>query len=255
MMRHLLRLCAPVCLFFVAAAGIASAQLPVPSKWGDHTSMRGLTVGPYLAFGPTLTVGAPNSLKVNPRLTYRLGADASYPLTPVIAATFALGLDSRATEMYQYDNEDFYEIVRVNYFSLTPGFSFRSFWLGLNMGIPVGGKRTLAINGESTEMELDFDEHSPFFSQAPFERDTAGLAFPLEPNFMLSPSIGARIPITESELGWLGIEVSISYTLNELFERSSEHPGDNSADYHMPAIHAGVFYKFGIPGTQHPAGE
>jgi|GEM_PF-1526458 len=250
-MRSPFRLLLCLCVVSLATAS-AGAQVPTPSKWGTRTSTRGLTVGPYATFGAAMTIGAPNSLKVEPRFAYRLGADATYPLTTGISATLGLGLDSRATEMYHYNQEELYEIARVNYFSITPGFAFRTFWLGLNMGIPAGGGRTLNLNEET---DLDFDEESPLYNnpflQAPFERDTAGLAFPLKPNFMLEPRIGARIPVMESESGWLGVDVSLGYTLNELFERSSDHPGDSDADYHMPSIHVGLSYKFGIPGTQH----
>jgi hypothetical protein len=194
-----------------------------------------LSVGLGFAGGISMTIDAPENWKLAPgNFAYRTGVDVSYPLTPSIGATLGLGLDSRATKLYWYSDKTLWESRRVDYFSITPGFRFSSFFLGLNLGIPMGGARFWQNAADVGEQSIDLDN------------DADKLLV------MIEPRVGVVVPVLDEEIGWLGLSFTAGYNLNNMSDRIDFMPGSarkTTLGTQTLSAHLGLTWQFGIPGT------
>lgn len=210
-----------------AAIGVtvASARLAAQTDYSGRMSTAMLSVGVTTGFGASGITDAPTGMKIPPIFAYRVGAAATYPLTPVIGATLDLGLDSRGWKERDIGDEHFYTITRLSYFTLTPGFRFSAFWVAFNVGFPMSGTATTKLGSNATEQSSDI-------SDAALDQ----LAI------LMEPRIGAVVPLMDEEIGWLGLLISGGYGLTPL----TDFTGD---DRHLYSGHLGLTWQFGIPGT------
>ncbi len=216
--------CAAIVLvLFVAATANGSAQ----TDYSNRLATSSLTVGASTLFGASMIIDPPQGSKVSPIFSYKISADATFPLTPVITAGLGLGYESRGMKIRNESNSDIYNITRVGYFSIFPGFGFSAFRIGLNMGIPMGGTNSVKLGTGGTETVTEM---------ATAQTDSL--------EFLLEPRIGATVVLLEDKTGWLGLVISAGYSLNEL--RSTGGIGD----FHMVSGLIGVTYQFTIPGTK-----
>lgn len=214
-------------LFAVAAA---DAQ----TSYSESKASTMLTVGVGFEGGMSLTLDPPIEWKVGPTFAYRAGINTSYPLTSTISATLGLGLDSRGAAQSWYDNALVTNTVRVNYFSLFPGFRFSAFALGVNIGLPLGGVRTWQDGSENPQVQRKLD------------RSIDGL------KTMIEPRIGAVIPLVDQPVGWLGFSIFLGYNLNDIstsFDVISGQVEGSEVSSNTLSAHLGLTWQFGIPGT------
>ncbi len=231
-MHHLVSRLARLCGIAVLFGGASAPLLHAQKDFSDREATAGLTAGAEFNGGASLIIKPPEGRKLAPVFAWRAGLTMTYPLAPVISAGLSLGLDSRGTELHYPDASEFYTISRVTYFSITPSLSFRSFYLGLNMGVPMSGSNTSRSGQLAAESSVDMTDTE-------FERV----------EFLLEPRIGAVIPLLDDENGWLGLNITAGYSLTTLFDYG-EGPADIIGDYHMASLHLGVTYQLAIPGTR-----
>jgi hypothetical protein len=204
----------------LSIAGTAHAQTDYSGRLATAT----LTVGPSFEGGASMVLDSPEGWKIKPIFAYRFGVVATYPLTPVIGATFGLGYENRGSRYHFYANADAFRDVHISYFTITPGFKFSAFALQLNLGLPLGGYVTTP--SQTTD-----------FTTA--ENDKI--------NFMVEPRLGAVIPLMENQSGWLALTIMGGLTVSELSDRGPV--SSSMGDDHNWAAYLGVNYQFSIPGT------
>jgi hypothetical protein len=202
------------------------APLMGQTNYSKRKATRNYSVGVGLAGGAAMIISPPDGLKVGPLLATRFGVDVSIPVSGTVTPMLSLGLDSRGTELHAESNSDAYTLTKTRYFYLTPGITFSSFYLGLNIGLPSGGATELS-NGTSVD-----------FSDADKDKMLA----------VLEPRIGAVIPVVDEEIGWLGIVFSGGYNLNPIFDGQQDLP-DNGGNFQSVSAHLGITWQFAIPNT------
>ncbi|MCC7437802.1 MAG: hypothetical protein IT211_04830 [Armatimonadetes bacterium] len=202
------------------------APLIGQTNYSKRKATRNYSVGVGIAGGAGMIISPPDGLKVGPLLATRFGVDASLPVSGTVTPMLSLGLDNRGTELHAESNSDAYTLTKTSYFYLTPGITFSSFYLGLNIGLPMGGATELA-NGTSID-----------FSDADKDKMLT----------VLEPRIGAVIPVVDEEIGWLGIVFSGGYNLNPMFDYQEDLP-DNAGNFQSVSAHLGITWQFAIPNT------
>jgi hypothetical protein len=193
-----------------------------------------LTVGLSFTPGAAISLEAPELWKIGPIFAWRAGVDALYPLTPVISASLGFGLDHRGTALRWHNDKTMWEERFVDYFHITPGFQFSSFWMGISFGFPSGGVRRWQNFSDGPEQSTELDT------------DVNKLAT------MIEPRIGAVVPIMDEEIGWLGLTVGAGYNLSDISESKTFLPGafeKQNVGSQTVSLHLGVTWQFAIPGT------
>lgn len=223
----------PIILAAVAAflGVLVAPALRAQTDYSSRKATSFLTVGLGLAGGASMILDPPEGSKVGPIFAYRITAETGYPLSPSISALLGLGLDNRGTRLRSFANTDVYTDTRVGYFAVTPGFSFSSFYIGMNFGFPMSGGYTSKSGPGAAEQSRDMTD-------AEFEKVET----------LLEPRIGAVIPIINNKTGWLSLSVIGGISLNELIDRG-EVTADAAGDLKMVCGQIGVSYQFSIPGT------
>ena len=220
-----------------AAALIGLGGVPGLQAQTDYSS-RGatqfLTVGPAFAGGASLHFAAREGTKLGPLFAYRITAEAGYPLGGAIRAQLGFGWDSRGIKERSPDNTEVYTKSRVNYFAITPGFGLSAFYLGMNIGFPMGGSVT-------TKGGPDDEEDTQDMSDAAFDKVEV----------LLEPRIGATVNLFEERSSWLALTIMGGISLNELMDRGDlpNSGADGIGDYHLATMQLGLTYQFSIPGT------
>lgn len=234
-MRHHPSLCL---LLLAVATSWLHAQDADPGpidEYGDRLSTKMLSVGLGVAGGVTMSLDPPQNWKVKPVLAWNAGLHASYPLTPIVKAGLNVGLENRGTKYHWYNDSRLWEIRHVNYLTITPGFMFDALYLGMNIGLPMGGSRVWQPSPEDRERTLEL------------ETDADSLLV------MLEPRLGAVVPLMDEEVGWLGLTVMVGYNLSNLSDHKDflpvEYRGQKRST-ETPSFMLGVTWQFGIPGTE-----
>ncbi len=218
-----------------AVVGRVYSQDSQVDEYGDRKATSMLSIGAGFGGGVSMNFEPPKNWKVKPLFSYRAGVDALYPLTPVISASLGLGLESRATKYHWYNDNLLWEIRRVNYFAVTPGFQFSAFYLGVNLGFPMGGARTWQLGDGDREREVEL------------KSDTDSLLF------MVEPRIGAVIPVLDDDIGWLGVTIMAGYNTSDLSEKPDFLPAESinrPTVTQTASFQLGVTWQFAIPGTE-----
>lgn len=211
----------PVPLLLMAIFGLLAGPHLLTAQ-GDFSGMHAtssLTAGVQFAGGASMTIDPPEGRKVKPLFAWRLGADATYPLTPVIMANLGFGLDSRGTRLHPPNDADVYTDTRIDYFYLNPGFRFGAFYTGFSFGFPMSANTTTHTGAEAT-VSSDILET------------------------MLEARLGAVITLLDVEPGWLGLSVVGGFALNDFSTVVS-----TTESQQFVALHLGLGWQFAIPGT------
>lgn len=202
------------------------APLVGQTNYSKRKATRNYSVGIGFAGGASMILSPPEGSKVMPIFAPRFGIDASLPVSQTVTPMLSIGLDNRGTGLYAESNSDFYTLTKPTYFYLTPGITFSSFYLGLNIGLPMGGE-TEGASGNSVD-----------FSDATKDKMLT----------VLEPRIGAIIPIVDEEIGWLGITFTGGYNLNPILDGQQDLP-DQGGNFQSVSAHLGITWQFAIPNT------
>ncbi|MDB5035413.1 MAG: hypothetical protein JWQ98_2654 [Chlorobi bacterium] len=207
---------------------------PSASRYFDRRSTADLTIGAGYALGGSTFLDPAENWKITPVTSYKFGVDITYPLAPIASAALSLGLDSRGGKSTWYQTSEIWDTRRVSYFSINPGIILSGFYIGINFGVPLGGTRTWHNGAEDRTYAQDID---------------AGYNKLLT---MVEPRIGAVLPLTDQDIGWLGLTLMAGYNLNDISENRSFLPGeDPKKTYSTQTVAAqiGLTWQFSIPGT------
>lgn len=190
----------------------------------DREARAGLTIGPGIQTGASMTLDSKQGYKIKPVFAYKLEAHATYPLTPIINAGLGLGYESRGTREHVFDRSDIWQDYRVGYFTINPSFSFSGVNMGFVFGFPVGGGIT-NYGGAS----FDFDESDDI-------------------PVMIDARLEGVIPIYDDEVGWLSLVFGGGYSLNELID----YPEGTElfGDWNHVSGHIGFRFEFLVPDTE-----
>ncbi len=222
-------------IFFLATLIAAGGALHAQTESGGvEMASSFLTLGPAVAGGASMSLYPPEGLKVAPTSAYRFGAEMVYPLTDVIGGTMGLGYDSRAIRLRSLNSADIYQTTRVGYFSMMPGVHFNAFWLGLNIGLPLGASLT-------RQMGTGMPASTTAMSDEDFK----------QVEVLVEPRIGVLVPVYQSGSGWLGISFSAGISLNDFLYRDDlpVNPDHELGNYQIVSALLGITYQFAIPGT------
>ena len=207
----------------------ATSPLYAQSDYSARPGSSHLTIGPGVALGASMALDAMEGSKIKPIFAYHAGVDATYPLSPNIASTLSLGIESRGTQIHPHNASQAYQNTRISYFHLTPGFTFSSFYIGLNVALPTGGSI------ETSETSTDMTE------AAEDKLET-----------LIEPRVGVIIPIMDSIIGWMGITLTGGISLDEYIdrgERSDDQDSDAYGNFQNASLYLGTTFQFAIPGT------
>lgn len=207
----------------------ATSPLSAQTDYSNRLASSQLTVGPGFALGASMILSPDDRFKISPIFSYHVGVDATYPLTPTIASTLSLGIESRGTQIYPDGASDAYVNTRVSYFHITPGFTFSAFYIGLNIGMPTGGSSE--TKDKSTDFSADAEENL---------------------QTLIEPRVGVVIPVMDSQVGWLGITLTGGVSIDEFIdrgERPSSIDADDWGNFQNASLYLGSTFQFAIPGT------
>lgn len=222
----------PIRVSFVLAVALLLAEsLLAQTDYSNRSATASLTLGLAVPLGASMIIDPPEGSKVSPIFAFGVDAAATFPLTPVISSCLNLGYASRGAKLRAESNSDVYDVTRVGYFGIAPGFQFSAFYIGVNFLMPMGGTITTKAGAATSETSRDL---------------TSAEEDKLET--LIEPRIGAVIPLLEDETGWLGLTILGGYTVNEMSDRGDNLP-DNAGAFNMVSGQIGVTYQFAIPGT------
>jgi hypothetical protein len=228
--RTIIRSLSVLCIVLGTGLGTLRAQ----SDYSDRQATSMLTVGVSFSGGASMMLDPAEFWKVQPVFAFRTGVDVTYPLTPVIGATLELGIDNRGSSFYWHEDQTLFDDRHVTYFSVTPGFLFSAFYMGVNIGFPMsGGKvwQNTSLAEERTQ-ELDADVY--------------------QLSVMIEPRIGAVVPLLDTDLGWLGLTIGAGYNISDMSDIEDFLPGHQpgvTQSQQSVSMHVGTTWQFAIPGT------
>lgn len=154
-------------------------------------------------FGPLATGGAsvfmgtvPDGAKTDVHVAYTFGIFGDFNFNPVVGFALGLGYESRGVFFKAADaSEPNYDIA-MSYFAIQPSVKFRSFLLGMNIGLPLSGtvKYTSSLGSASSKIN---------------STDSMGT--------LIDIRAGVVLPLVENDKGNLDFYVQASYCLTNFF--------------------------------------
>ncbi|MBC8145012.1 MAG: hypothetical protein H7X80_05460 [bacterium] len=212
-----------LCRLLPALAVIVFSVAPSFAQTDYRTSSTGmLTVGAGLAIGTSMTLKPEEGANVVPGLAWKLTADATYPLSPSVAAMLSFGLNSRSLVTHPNKAADQKSAVNVSYFGINPAFKFSVFALGVNFLFPMSA----SVTADDKTTDLTSAQEDML-------------------NTLIEPRIAFIVPLMDEEIGWLGLTIGAGLTIDDYFDRFPNSQANNQ----MVSADLGLTWQFGIKGT------
>lgn len=224
----------PVIIFALSvfAVTIAGAQTDYSARKASSRFTIGVGGSLGIAVG---TGGIDSTLEPAPGVAYRFGVNMQYPVSKVINALLAAGLEGRGVGVKvnkQLDTRSY----SARYFYVEPGISWSSFKIALNIGLPMGG--TEPIN---TPYDAAFTDVT---------RDMPDKALGL----MIEPRLGASLVLMDEKAWWLGLTIDVGLPVTSFYDESYRNDQKGRLlEEDIPSTrllngHLGLTYQFSIPG-------
>lgn len=224
-----------VVLLLVCSA-LASKPLFAQDSPKDTLPYKLYEVGVFGTGGISIFSGTvPDGSKTDIRPAYTFGALGTYAANRDIGFALGLGYETRGMFFKAQGQTSPNETITLNYFSLQPSIRFKSFLLGVNIGLPMGS--TFAFD-------------SSFVPTDPASFAKANL------NTLIDIRAEALLPIVENDFGNLYFIIQASYPLtsatNTSFYTVSQTmpiPSNAVAKSTIPTVQIGLSYLFS-PGAK-----
>jgi hypothetical protein len=179
----------------------------------------------------------PDGSKTDIRPAYTFGALGTYAANRDIGFALGLGYEARGMFFKEQNKTDPNETITLNYFSVQPSIRFKSFLLGVNIGIPLSGH----VDG-TTGLSAPF----PSTYSADIGKDTLNTVIDIRAEGML--------PIVENDFGNLYFIIQASYPLSDAIGKGGFlTPGQTTTTpvtkSPIPTVQLGLSYLFS-PGAK-----
>ena len=175
--------------------------VPVSAQTQDTLPYKMYEVGPLATGGLDIFSGTvPDGAKTDIRPAYTFGILGTYAANRDIGFALGLGYESRGMFFKMQDKTDPNETITLNYLSIQPSVRFKSFLLGINIGIPLSSSFDSVLNSANNPAGL-YPSSSSYFT-----KDHMGTLIDIRAEGLL--------PIVENDFGNLYFVIQASYPVS-----------------------------------------
>ncbi len=231
----------PIRTLLAAGASLLMAtSLQAQTNYSYQKASGMLSVGAWVEGGISFPTNVDSLYSPELGFAFRPSVVATYPFTSSVFGMLSVGLDMRPGMQRLESDNNYRQGVRLNYLSIFPAVRFSAFVVGVNIGMPMSGKAVMQNGSGATEVESDIEE---------------GGINKLET--MIEPRIGAILTLMDDQTGWLGLSIMAGYPVTNQITSVEQTisgggvtvtVGGDEKETHIPAVHLGLTYQFGIPG-------
>ena len=173
------------------------------TNYGDINATDFLTIGLGGSIGYSMATNTPpTGLKVSPKFGTQFGLDLIMPFSRMLSGGLSIGLDNRATGIFENSDNNNTINNQLNYISIFPFLKISTLIIGVNFGLPKSGKFTVNRTSAS-EISTDYSDE-----------DVKSV------DMMIEPRLGAVAPLLDEEIGWLGLTFSLGYCINKIYKEN-----------------------------------
>ena len=195
-------------------------------------------IGPFATGGLSVFQGdVPDGSKTDIRPAFTFGALGDYSFNREWGVALGLGYESRGMYFHQQASDPPNETITLNYFTIQPSLKFKSFLLGINIGIPVGN----SVKGDlGTINGVNLGTYDKSFGT-----DTM--------NMLIDIRASGVLPLVENDKGDLDFIIQASYCLSDAIGKGGFYTvGQTSASpvtkSPIPTLQIGLTYLFSPGG-------
>lgn len=222
-------------LVLLPIVAVSSVTLTAQTDYSARKASSRFTVGVGGSLGIAVGTGAIDStLEAAPGVAYRFGVNMQYPVSRVINALLAAGLEGRGVGVKvngQLDTRTY----SARYFYIEPAVSWSSFKIGLNIGLPMGGTEPVNTPYDTASTDM--------------KRDMADNAL----GMVIEPRLGASLILMDEKSWWLGLTIDVGLPVTTFYDESYRNDQPSLLKEDIPSTrllngHLGLTYQFAIPG-------
>lgn len=184
---------------------------------------RDILVGPFATAGVALNAGPlSDGVTSSPGLAFAVGGVGFLPISEDMSLVLGLAYDSRSFSMDIGSDAQKYTLDQsISYFSIRPGFKFKSFDVGLGLGLPMSVSAKVGGNDVPN-----------------LTTDSAA--------FLLELRAGFGFPIIKNDNNELRLLIQGSYGLTKMGKSSNS---DTKNDGPLATAEVGVAYLFDVSSS------
>jgi len=184
----------------------------------------------------------PDGSKTDIHVAWTAGGLFAYTFKPDFGVAMGLGIENRGMYFHEQSKDEPNETIDLTYLSIQPSLKFKSFLLGVNIGIPMSVTQT--ITGTTTQTD-------PFI--VPASKITSS-----DQNTIVDIRIAGLLPLVENDAANLDFIIQASYCLSDAIggngfyttsqnRQNSPNPVTKSP---LPTVQIGLAYLFSPMGKQ-----
>jgi hypothetical protein len=227
-----------ISLFLVLVVVGLTAKIFAQVNPQDTLPYKLYEVGVFGTGGASVFNGTvPDGSKTDIRVAYTFGALGTYAANRDIGFALGLGYESRGMFFKQQNVTTPNETITLNYLSIQPSIRFKSFLLGVNIGLPMSG-----------HVDANTGAPAPYPStySADIGKDTL--------NTVIDIRAAGLLPIVENDFGNLYFLIEASYPLSDAIGKGGFlTPGQTSTTpvtkSPIPTVQIGLSYLLS-PGAK-----
>jgi len=231
-----------VALFCIAGSAAAQVQAE------DTLPYKMYEVGPLVTGGACVFNGTvPTGSKTDIRVAYTAGILGTYAANRDIGFALGLGYESRGMFFKIQNFTDPNETITLNYLSIQPSVRFKSFLLGINVGIPASSSFASVSNNANYPTGGILPSSPTFFTKDHMET-------------VIDIRAEGLLPIVENDFGNLYFIIQASYPLSNAIKdpfltvgQTTNNASPPTYDYvtssPIPTVQIGLSYLFS-PGAK-----
>lgn len=212
----------------------------VPNSFAQEfgQSYKQYEFGPFATGGLSVFQGTvPDGSKTDIRPAYTFGALGDYAFNREWGVALGIGYESRGMYFHQQGNDPPNQTITLNYITIQPSLKFKSFLLGINIGIPASNSAKADL-GTVNGVSLGSYNRS-------FGTDTM--------NLLIDIRASGVLPLVENDKGDLDFIIQASYCISDAIGKggfytvgqTSSSPVTKSP---IPTVQIGLSYMFSPGG-------
>jgi hypothetical protein len=193
-----------------------------------------LEFGPFASGGLSVFQGdVPDGSKTDIHTAFTFGALGAFTFNPDWGVALGIGYESRGMYFHQESQDVPNQDFTINYLSFQPSLKFKSFLLGINIGVPMGGTALIKTSAGSSSADI--------------------------PDSSLNTIIDIRaaglLPIVENDMGNLDFYIQASYCISDAIGGSGfltvgQTTATPVTKSPLPTLQIGLAYLFSPGGKQ-----
>ena len=193
--------------------------------------------GPFATGGLSVFQGdVPDGSKTDIHIAYTFGALADYAFNREWGLALGVGYESRGMYFHQQANDPPNESITLNYITIQPSLKFKSFLLGINIGIPASNNVDYNLN--------NYNGVNLGKSSKSYGSDSI--------NLLLDIRAAGVLPLVENDNGDLDFIVQASYCISNAIGKGFYTVGQTTSTAitksPIPTFQIGLSYLFSPGG-------